>query len=66
MDKHPLLYPKGNGDIICEIKGHDYKTLFCHDREFRFCRRCNRMERKEYFGLGISMWAINEIKPGIA
>ena len=66
MKKHSILYPIGNGDVMCEIKGHDYKTLFVEDREYRFCRRCDCMERKEYFGFGINMWVINEIKPGIA
>ncbi len=58
-----LIIPKGNNDVMCRIKEHQWKTLFVQDREFRYCKRCDKMERKEYFGTNISMWVVNEIKP---
>ena len=65
--KHNILNPIGKEpDIsICNSIGHNWDTLFVYDREFRNCKRCDRQERKEYFG-SISMWVVNEIKPSVA
>lgn len=49
---------------ICLSIGHDWQQLFVSDREFRFCNRCNRGERKEYFGED-TIWVVNEIRPSV-
>ena len=56
------LYPSGKElDLsVCLSLGHQWKRLFCHDREFRHCLRCERMERKEN-----NIFVINKIKPTV-
>jgi hypothetical protein len=61
-----LINPRGSNDIMCKLKNHNWKNFFVDDREFRFCKRCDREERKEYLGLGMYMWAVNEVKAEVA
>ena len=61
-EKHTVLYPCGKWSVACKVFGHEWKSLFVHDRQFRHCLQCERMERKIAQENGKDFWEINEIK----
>lgn len=68
-NNHSSLNPVGNNEPVCNSIGHKWKSLFVEDHHFRFCLRCDRMERRKsniVSGIEICTWEVNVIKPSVA
>ena len=67
---HHALNPIGHFEPVCDSLGHDWKSMWLMDQQYRTCRRCERMERRVYttdhqgvYGL---FWEVNVVKPSVA
>lgn len=68
-DYNNPLNPVGKYDPVCDSQGHIWKELFIEDHRFRYCLRCDRMERRKstmFTGIEICCWEVNVIKPSVA
>lgn len=65
--KHTIFNLIGNPDPICESQNHNWKIMWLMDRQYRFCLRCDRVERRvDGNNVSGAYWEVNEIKPSIA
>lgn len=65
-NNHDVFNPIGNNDPLCISIGHEWRELFIEDHRYRFCLRCDRMERRKsniVAGIEICTWEVNTVKP---